>query len=80
MRSPDVQERVQYGEELEATEWPDGSNPVALPMDCYISADMLDQTNVWAHLMVENATKSQLRKDVTAIAKEYGVDLPEHEV
>ena len=75
-----MQERIQYGEELEATEWPDGTKPVGLPMDCYISADMLDQTEMWTHLEVEKATNSQERKDVSAIAKEYGVDLPEHEV
>lgn len=80
MRNPAVQFLIDGGDPLHYDCWPDGSAPVALPMDCYMSADMLDQTEFWQEQAVEHATQSQLRNDVQAIAKEYGIDMGGHEV
>lgn len=74
IRNPDVQERVDFGEPLLSTQFPDGSHPVALPMDLYCPQDMWDQHAQWQNEAVERETLKQVKADIEALKREYGLD------
>lgn len=80
MRNPDVQDRLTHGDPLLFTEFPDGTKPHAIPLDCYMTQDMHDHYEIRQTAAVESATQSQIRNAVSEIAREYGIDLPPHEV
>lgn len=80
IRNPDVQDRLAHHEPLLFTEFPDGTKPHALPLDCYMTQDMFDHYEIKEAAAIEDATQQSLRDAVAHVAKEYGVDLPPHEV
>lgn len=80
MRNPQVQELLATNTPLAITEFPDGTKPHAIPLDCYMTEDMHDHYMIRERAAVEAATQAQTRSAVSEIAKEYGVDLPPHEV
>lgn len=74
LRNPDVQDRVEGGEPLLSTQFPDGSAPVALPMDLYCPQDMWDQYHRWVDEAVERETGREVKAEIQKLKEEYGLE------
>lgn len=74
LRNPQVNELVELGEPLIYTEFPDGSKPIALPMDLYCTQDMIDQHEVWMEDAIERETQRDVRDQIEKLKREYGVE------
>lgn len=74
IRNPDTNQRVEDGEPLLSTTFPDGSRPVCLPLDCYMPQDMWDQHQHWVDVEVERETLRQVKQDIAELKKEYGLE------